>query len=73
VEDYLPQQIFILHEIRMEFKNQMEDDIVEAHEDKQNSVSQLKITSFFKEALASALKHGNNFQPRISTSFFTFC
>ena len=65
MEDYLPQQIFILHEIRMGFKNQMEDDIVEAHEDKQNSVSQSKITSFFKEALASALKHGKSFQPRI--------
>ena len=65
MKGYLPQQIFILREIRMEFKNQKEDVIVEAHEDKQNSVSQSKITSFFKEALASALKHGNSFQPRI--------
>jgi len=45
----------------MEFKNRMEDVTVEAHKDKQNCVSQSKIASFFKEALASAVKYGKSF------------
>jgi hypothetical protein len=40
----------------MEFKNQMEDVIVEAHKDKQKSKIQSNIDSFFKGALESALK-----------------
>jgi len=53
----------------MEFKNQMDDVIVEAHKDKQNSISYSKFASFFKESLTSALKHGKSFQPGKSISY----